>query len=74
MVTPNPDEHREYWSKVAPRYDRVVDLQIGPKTRAMVRERVAKEGRLGTEAIRHTCAASHRWCIFPRPEIGVYTT
>lgn len=40
-------EQHEFWSKVAPKYDRVVDLQIGPQTRSMVRERVAKEERLG---------------------------
>jgi ubiquinone/menaquinone biosynthesis C-methylase UbiE len=44
------DEQREFWSKIAPKYDRVVDLQIGPATREMVRERLAKEGRLGTVA------------------------
>jgi ubiquinone/menaquinone biosynthesis C-methylase UbiE len=37
----------EFWSKVAHRYDRVVDLSIGPRTRSMVRDRLAKEGRLG---------------------------
>lgn len=41
------NEQREFWSKVAQKYDRVVDLQIGPKTRSMVRERVANEDRLG---------------------------
>lgn len=41
------NEHREFWSKVAQKYDQVADLQLGPRTRAMVRERVAKEGRLG---------------------------
>jgi ubiquinone/menaquinone biosynthesis C-methylase UbiE len=41
------DEHREFWSKVAQRYDRVVDLQIGPATRSLVRQRVATEGGLG---------------------------
>ena len=40
-------EQSEFWSKVAPRYDQVVDLQIGPKTRSMVRERLAREGHLG---------------------------
>jgi ABC-2 type transport system ATP-binding protein len=40
-------EQCEFWSKVAQKYDQVVDLQIGPKTRSMVRERVAKESRLG---------------------------
>jgi ubiquinone/menaquinone biosynthesis C-methylase UbiE len=37
----------EFWSNVADRYDRVVDLQIGGKTRSMVRERVARERELG---------------------------
>ena len=41
------NEQREFWSTVAQKYDQVVDLQIGPTTRSMVRERVAKEGRLG---------------------------
>jgi len=41
------NEQAEFWSKVAQKYDRVVDLSIGAKTRSMVRERVAKEGGLG---------------------------
>ncbi len=41
------NEQRQFWSKVARRYDRVVDLQIGPATRSLVRERVVREGRLG---------------------------
>jgi ubiquinone/menaquinone biosynthesis C-methylase UbiE len=41
------NEQARFWSTVAHKYDRVVDLQIGPDTRAMVRERVAQEGRLG---------------------------
>jgi len=40
-------EHRDFWSKVAQTYDRVVDLQLGPKTRSIVRARVAQEDRLG---------------------------
>lgn len=40
-------EQGEFWSKVAQQYDRVVDLQIGPKTRALVRARLAQEGPLG---------------------------
>ena len=44
------NEQSEFWSKVAQKYDRVVDLQIGPQTRSMVRERVAREGRLGQVA------------------------
>lgn len=40
----------EFWSRVAQKYDRVVDLQIGPTTRSLVRDRVAKEGRLGNLA------------------------
>ena len=42
------DEHREFWSTVARKYDRVVDLQIGSGTRSMVRERLGKEGDLGS--------------------------
>jgi len=41
------DEPSEFWSKVAKQYDQVVDVQIGSKTRSMVRKRVAKENRLG---------------------------
>ena len=41
------DEQREFWSKVADKYDDVVDLQIGPRTRSLVRERLAREDRLG---------------------------
>ena len=41
------NEQRDFWSTVATKYDQVVDLQIGPLTRSMVRERVGKEGRLG---------------------------
>jgi ubiquinone/menaquinone biosynthesis C-methylase UbiE len=41
-------EQSQYWSKIAQKYDYVVDLQIGGKTRSLIRERVAKEGRLGT--------------------------
>jgi ubiquinone/menaquinone biosynthesis C-methylase UbiE len=42
------EEQREFWSKVAPRYDRVVDLQIGPATRVLVRDRLEQEGWLGS--------------------------
>jgi hypothetical protein len=41
------DEQREFWSEVAQRYDRVADLQIGPATRGLVRDRLARETRLG---------------------------
>lgn len=41
------NEQKEFWSKVAQKYDQVVDSQIGLATRSMVRERVAKETRLG---------------------------
>ncbi len=41
------NEQAEFWSHVAEKYDRVVDLQIGGKTRSMLRERVAREGHLG---------------------------
>jgi len=41
------NEQARFWSHVAEKYDRVVDLQIGGKTRSMIRERVAREGQLG---------------------------
>lgn len=41
------NEHSEYWSAVARKYDEVVDIQIGPKTRSLVRDRVSQEGTLG---------------------------
>ena len=41
------NEQREFWSMVAQKYDQVVDLQIGPMNRSIVRERVRKECRLG---------------------------
>jgi ubiquinone/menaquinone biosynthesis C-methylase UbiE len=37
----------EFWSQAAPDYDRVVELQIGPGTRARIRERLAQEESLG---------------------------
>jgi ubiquinone/menaquinone biosynthesis C-methylase UbiE len=40
-------EQAEFWARVADRYDRVVDLQLGGKTRSMVRERVGRERNLG---------------------------
>ena len=40
-------EQSEFWSKVADKYDGVVDLQIGGRTRSLVRERLTKEDRLG---------------------------
>src|SRR3954463_34726 len=41
------DVQSEFWSKVAARYDEVVDLQIGPTTRSMVRDRLLLESGLG---------------------------
>ena len=41
------DDQSAFWSKVAEKYDRVVDLQIGPATRSMVRDRLSREGALG---------------------------
>jgi hypothetical protein len=47
---PTEQKQREFWSDVARDYDRVVDLQIGPRMRSLVRERLAREGRLGRMA------------------------
>jgi len=45
---------KNFWSTVAQKYDRVVDLQIGGTTRSMVQERVMKEERLG-EVVEFGC-------------------
>jgi len=42
-----PSEQGEFWTKDANKYDRVADLQIGGKTRSMLRERLVREGHLG---------------------------
>ncbi len=44
------NEQGKFWSKIAPKYNLVIDLQIGGGTRSIVRERVAKEGSLGNLA------------------------
>jgi len=41
------EEQAHYWSLVADKYDRVVDLQIGGAARSLVLERVAAEPQLG---------------------------
>ena len=41
------EEQREFWSSVAQKYDRVVDLQIGGRTRPLLRDRLEKEQLLG---------------------------
>jgi ubiquinone/menaquinone biosynthesis C-methylase UbiE len=41
------NEQAEFWSRVAEKYDDVADLQIGGKTRSLLRERLAREGQLG---------------------------
>jgi ubiquinone/menaquinone biosynthesis C-methylase UbiE len=40
------NEQSNFWSTVAEKYDRVADLQIGGRTRSMVRDRLQKEGAL----------------------------
>ena len=42
------NNHRQYWTRVTRKYDRVVDLQIGGTTRSLIRERVSKEDSLGS--------------------------
>src|SRR5215813_34980 len=41
------NEQCEFWSKVVKQYDRVVDAQIGPRTRSMVQDRLSREEKLG---------------------------
>jgi ubiquinone/menaquinone biosynthesis C-methylase UbiE len=45
-----PKDQIDFWSKIAHKYDHVVDLQIGPRTRSLVRQRLRKEGQLGQVA------------------------
>ena len=40
-------EHKKFWSKIAARYDAVVELQLGPDTRTMIRDRLIREKNLG---------------------------
>jgi ubiquinone/menaquinone biosynthesis C-methylase UbiE len=42
-----PDVHRQFWSKIADKFDHVVDLQMGAATRSMIRDRTLKESELG---------------------------
>ena len=42
------NEQRDFWSKVARNYDRVVDLQIGGQTRSILRQRLDGEATLGS--------------------------
>ena len=44
------NDQSEFWSKVAAKSDRVVDLQIGKNTRSLVRERLRNEKQLGNVA------------------------
>jgi ubiquinone/menaquinone biosynthesis C-methylase UbiE len=44
------DQQSQFWSKAARNYDRVVDSQIGPTTRSLVRERIGREAALGKVA------------------------
>ena len=42
------DNQSRYWTRVARKYDCVVDLQIGGTTRSLIRERISKENSLGS--------------------------
>jgi ABC-2 type transport system ATP-binding protein len=41
------DHHGEFWSKLAARYDSIIDRQLGGRTRWLLRERLGREGALG---------------------------
>ena len=49
------DEQAAFWSTIADKYDRVVDASIGGKSRAMLRELLAKEGPLGKSVVEFGC-------------------
>jgi ubiquinone/menaquinone biosynthesis C-methylase UbiE len=44
------DKQSKFWSQIAAKYDLVVDFQLGIDTRAMVRDRLAREENLGVVA------------------------
>jgi len=44
------EKQSEFWSKIAGKYDSVIDSQIGANTRARVRDRLAREENLGIVA------------------------
>jgi ABC-2 type transport system ATP-binding protein len=66
-------EHAEFWSTVAGKYDRVVDLQIGGKTRSMLRERIAREGHLG-RAIEFGCGTGFYTDVLARKSSTLLAT
>jgi len=49
MIVPS-EKQSEFWSKIAGKYDTVIDSQIGANTRAMVLDRLTSEGNLGVVA------------------------
>jgi ubiquinone/menaquinone biosynthesis C-methylase UbiE len=50
MMIVTSDKQSEFWSKIAVKYDSVIDSQIGANTRGMVRDRLAREEDLGIVA------------------------
>jgi ubiquinone/menaquinone biosynthesis C-methylase UbiE len=42
-----PVNPAEYWSAISTKYDSVVDAQLGPNLRGLIRERLAREGDFG---------------------------
>ena len=66
-------EQIQFWSKVAAKYDRVVDLQIGSKTRSLVRERLRKEGQLGNVA-EFGCGTGYYTQVLVEKASGVIAT
>ena len=58
------DDHSRYWTKVARKYDCVVDLQIGGTTRSLIRERVSKENNLGS-LVEFGCGTGFNTAILP---------
>jgi ubiquinone/menaquinone biosynthesis C-methylase UbiE len=67
------DGQSQYWSKVARKYDCVVDLQIGGKTRSLIRERVAKEGRMGT-LVEFGCGTGFYTAVLSEKADGIVAT
>ena len=67
------EEQREFWSSVAQKYDRVVDLQIGGRTRALLRDRLEKEQPLGN-LVEFGCGTGYFTAVLARKAATVIAT
>jgi ubiquinone/menaquinone biosynthesis C-methylase UbiE len=62
-----------FWSAAAPDYDRVVELQVGPGTRAKVRERLSQQKSLG-DVVEFGCGSGFFTPVLARNAARVLAT